>query len=218
MPGIILNDQKVRKVILNNRTYFGGSSSSDPNEADIFNHGEIQGWNPNYLAWQRTNGGAPIFNFNDNTTQDYLIRSGGTGWSNNTSLAVMNPIKSSRYSKFCVDLEVPEGRNGQYHHLDIGAAHPDDLFTTNSARIIFSPNPVYTGDNADIIPWTTCVTRQTLMYYSTRYNVLGNDPWYQMPRHIFRVNMPNSTDDYEYNIVIYTGFNTCKIYSIWLEP
>ena len=215
MPDIILNDQKVRKVILNNRVYFGGSSDYDPNEANIFNHGEIQGWNPNYLAWQKTNGGAPNFSFNNDTTQDYLIRYGGTGWSNNTTIVVMNPIKSSRYSKFCVDLEVPEGRNGQYNNLSIGASSPDDLFKTNSARIRFSPDPTYLGDNADI---TTSITRQILISNGSRYNILGYDPWYQMPRHIFRIEVPNPTDNYEYNIVVHTGFNTCKIYSIWLEP
>ena len=108
------------KMMLNGVVY--GNNVNVPidsiNYKDIFNHGDIVGLNQLYNGWQLTNGRAPKFVFSD--TDNTLTRSGGTYWSDNTTMALTLPFSNQNASKVCFDLAIPEGYTGGYMHASIG--------------------------------------------------------------------------------------------------
>ena len=208
MPDIILNDKKARKIILNGRTYFGKPITNEP---DILNHGNVQGWNFNYFGYQIINGGSYYF-----TLQNNIIVKSWRG--DNTTFIVADPIRSSQYSKFFIDVEIPQGTNGQWNHIEIGAIYTDHFLRTPDAHLNFSPSPTQSYCDVLGVDANQTVTSLTLLSYAaSQFNILGNDPWYLLPRHTFEIDVPNPENDYKYNIVIQTGFNACNIHSIWLE-
>lgn len=94
MPNIILNDQKVRKIILNGRTYFGKDLQR---ENIIFNHGDVVGLNPYYA--QRSGV------YDNQTISDSTIS--GTSYWDKKVMTFSTPIDKRKYSKIYIDIEVP---------------------------------------------------------------------------------------------------------------
>ena len=201
MPELILNNNQVRKVILNGRTYFGRDNN---NIKDVLNHGDVVGLNPLYGAWQAKNGAASYWSFY-NETQDRLYRPGGSGWSDNSAIVLSYPILNTQYSSIFFEVEVPEGKDGLYNHFEIGYAIKNDSFYN---RLQNSVNLQY-GGQLDSGSYS-------LIRYDNNYNILNNDPWYTLPRHIFKVEVP-TTQEFFYFISWAAGFETAYVYSIWLE-
>ena len=207
---VVINNKQIQKVILNGRTCF--AKMKEPNVADIFNHGDIQGLNPNYVILQGTNSGY-LFRYNDTTTKDYLISPGGTGWSNNTSILFYYPyLKNTEYTKLFIELEVTQGKNGEYQHLNIGVT--DNGVINNSSLQNLS---LYNNSGDAHITNYTYYYQDTLIEWSNKYNAINNNPYYLMPRHTFCFNIPTTTE-FLLCPFVYVGFETTIIHSVWLEP
>ena len=203
MSTIFLNDNEIGKIYLNGRKYGGGASEESNIIADVFNHGNVRGLNPNYniIGDLKFGGGLTI-------TNDYIFRD---NYDNATFLFLM-PISNKQFSTICFDVEIPNGNAGPYNITTFGCRKWSSIVYGGQYQSGIRINTGgYYGDAINF-------AHKTLINYGEESNCLGTEPWYKLPRTTIKIQLDNLAEEQFYCIQFHHINSQLYIYSIWLEP
>lgn len=173
---------------------------------DILNHGSVNGFNKNVVFYQTRNSYASYFYYDEPNAR--ITRSER----DNTVLIIGIPILNTQYSKVKFDIEITNGTNGSYNHLEIGGRYFSSAYTDNSNFVQGNFNFGGNMGGAEVFD----AFHTNIISYVNQYNLFDNDPWYNLNRRVVTLELPISTEQYYY-VGIAAGFNNLRIYSIWLE-
>ena len=166
----------------------GALPVEDSSMADIFNHGSITGINPYYKFQQGSTSGLTINNQTITLSKSYAY----------ANLIIDTLIDKRKYSKICIDCEVPN-TSDNYKDVVFGArAYSRGIPSQNYESGMPSPY-------IQLVGW-----------YS-RQNYSGTSPWYALPRVTIRLDVSSLSENLYY-VELYRHYGDLIIYSLWLEP
>ena len=192
MSSLMLNDQNVKKVILNGRTYAG--KWGGVNIQDISNYGDYEGAINPYFDQDHTyqtassNPGSSKFNM----TANGIIR-GNSGW-DYAQCVLITPIDKRIYSKICGYAECVDRTSSSYSNYDFSLG-----------AIKASRGYKYGGFD------------KVLTIASRDGNIAHTTPVYQFPSTYFCLDVSDLSEDF-----YYIRMTSCDLRvqfnSLWLEP
>lgn len=150
--------------------------------------GDVIGLNPLYNSYvAKAQSGSSNWMITSNKIYTY--------WTGNTNIVFNYPMYFTGYKYLCFDVEVTEGRTGNYNVSTVGLRKASN------------------GWASDYLGCTNRAVNLTL--YTNQTNYAGSSPWYTLTRQIVKVPVSDLTE--AYNLALHCCDCAVNIYSIWLE-
>lgn len=167
--------------------------------ADVYNHGDIVGINKYYQSYYVLNENSSYKGFvdTDNYYNSYSGALGNSALCDNSAIVFGGSCYKNNYQYLCADVEVTNGRNGDWNWSYLGIRYNKNGVTTSSA---------YGQSNI----------RQYIVNFQTHSNYDGSSPWYNLSRQTVKLSLESVTNE-PFRICFYFCNEGLRIYSVWFE-